>query len=413
LTAPAFAGDEQRTLQDWLADEYEIDLSGFLEARNGWRLDTDLDQKDASLAETRLQLDLGTYLGWGSMKLKGDLVGDAVEEEMRGELREGNLLFSPRDNLDIKAGRQTLTWGTGDLLFVNDIFPKDWESFFIGRDAEYLKVPSDAVKASLFFQAVNLDLVWMAPPNNSTFIDGSRLSYWNGFLGRQAGREAILVADERNRFFADSELALRLFKNINGTEYALYGSYGFWSTPEGSDPISGRLVYPQLAVYGASIRNPVAGGIGNLEVGYYDSLDDQSGADPFLRNSEWRFLGGFERELARDFTGGLQYYLEWKQDYGQYERNLPVGMPKEDEFRHLMTLRLTRLAFNQNLALSFFAYYSPTDKDAYLRPNIHYKLTDHWSVEAGGNLFFGSRPHTFFGQFEDNTNLYAGVRRSF
>jgi hypothetical protein len=68
---------------------------------------------------------------------------------------------------------------------------------------------------------------------------------------------------------------------------------------------------------------------------------------------------------------------------------------------------------NQNLVLSLFAYYSPSDNDAYLRPHVRYKINDHWMVEAGGNLFQGAWNQTFFGQFENNSNVYAGVRFSF
>jgi len=32
---------------------------------------------------------------------------------------------------------------------------------------------------------------------------------------------------------------------------------------------------------------------------------------------------------------------------------------------------------------------------------------------AGGNLFLGENDWTFFGQFEDNSNLYAAVRYAF
>ena len=63
-------------------------------------------------------------------------------------LREGYISYYPSSFYEIKAGRQVLTWGTGDLIFINDRFPKDYESFYSGRDMEYLKVPSDAVKIS-------------------------------------------------------------------------------------------------------------------------------------------------------------------------------------------------------------------------------------------------------------------------
>jgi hypothetical protein len=100
-------------------------------------------------------------------------------------------------------------------------------------------------------------------------------------------------------------------------------------------------------------------------------------------------------------------------DYPEYESSLPPGAVQKDEYRHILTLRLTRLMMNQNLKLSLFAYYSPSDEDSYFRPKIHYKVSDRWSIEAGGNIFSGEDEHTFFNQFESNTNAFAGVRYSF
>lgn len=395
---------------DWLYDRYETELYGFVEVRQGWRLQDDPFEKDESISEVRMQLNLSKEFGWGIGKFKGDLAGDRVLKEVRGEMRELNLIFSPVDYIDVKAGRQIQTWGTGDLLFINDLFPKDWESFFIGRDDEYLKAPSNGIRASIFFDLINIDLSYSPVFNGSTYIDGSRLSYWNGT--RIAGRNSIFNDHERNRFFHDDEISLRLSKTISGIELALYGYEGFWQTPEGIDPDTGKGIYPRLRSMGGSLRASIIGGIGNIEAGYYDSYQDSDGSDPLIRNSEARFLGGYERELGRDFTGGFQYYLEWMIDYSEYVSSLP-GAVQKNEYRHVLTLRLTRLMMNQNLKLSLFAYYSPSDKDAYIRPKIHYKVSDRWSVDAGGNIFSGKDDHTFFAQFEDNTNAYAGARYSF
>jgi hypothetical protein len=68
---------------------------------------------------------------------------------------------------------------------------------------------------------------------------------------------------------------------------------------------------------------------------------------------------------------------------------------------------------NQNLIMSLFSYYSPSDQDVYLRANGRYKLTDSLSAEIGVNVFSGSSSHTFFGQFENNTNAFVGLRSSF
>ena len=408
FTAPAAAF----TFQDQLYDKYGVELHGFIELRQGWRLQDDPYEKKTSISEGRFQLDLDKDFGRAILKLKGDIVGDLVEEEGRGELPEFNLAFSPLEMMDLKIGRQTLTWGTGDLLFINDLFPKDWQSFFIGRDDEYLKAPTDSLKVSVFFDFANLDLVYSPVFNGSEYIDGSRLSYWNSILGRTAGQDFVFPAQERNTFFEDNEVALRVSKTISSIELALYSYYGYWKTPEGYDPIAAKLVYPRLAVFGASVRRPVLSGIGNFEIGYYNSKDDPDGDDPFTRNSEFRLLTGFERELAKNFTGGFQYYLEWMLNYDAYVQSLN-GAPQRDEHRHVLTLRLTKLLLNQNLKLSLFTYYSPSDRDAYLRPKVHYKVTDVWAVEVGGNIFLGAEDYTFFGQFQDNTNAYAGVRRSF
>ena len=137
------------------------------------------------------------------------------------------------------------------------------------------------------------------------------------------------------------------------------------------------------------------------------------GANPFINNSELRFLVGYEQDLGHELTMGVQYYVEHMLDYDDYRRTLPAGSHPRDENRHVVTLRLTKLLMNQNLRLSMFVYYSPSDHDAYLRPSVNYKVNDHWTLEAGANVFTGDRSHTFFGQFERDTNVYLAARYSF
>jgi hypothetical protein len=412
LSLPAWA-EGLEDLRDLLYDQYEIDIYGFLEARGGARLQENPYEKNTSIGEMRLQTDLSRLFDWGELKIKFDLLGDTVLEEVDADLRDLYLSFSPLDMMDIKVGRQILTWGTGDLLFVADFFPKDWVSFFIGRDTEYLKSPSDAARISLFFDLFNLELVYVPKFDGSVYVDGSRLSYWNPLLGRIAGRDFVFHDHRPDDFGTHSEYALRLSKNIEGMELALYGYNGFWQTPEGVDPAGPRLIYPDLSIVAASIRDAWLGGITHLELGYYDSRDDGSGENPNIRNSEFRLLAGYERELGQDYTGGVQYYLEYMQEYEEYKRHLPEEMNKKDEYRHVLTLRLTKLLMNQNLTLSFFTYYSPSDADGYIRPKMNYKINDQWTAEVGGNIFFGSDDHTFFGQFKKNTNAYAGIHFSF
>jgi len=390
-----------------------MDVHGFYEIRSGYRTRKDKFEKDMSIMETRLQLDIAAYNDWADFKVKGDIIGDLVTEEGDFDLREANMSASPFEFMDVKVGRQVLTWGTGDLIFINDLFPKDWQSFFIGRDTEYLKAPSDAVKASIFGDLANVDFVYTPQFDSDRFISGERISFWDGNVLRLAGRDRIVHTNKPNRWFRDDEFAVRAYKNINNYEYALYGYWGYWKSPGGQTAGSNpQATFPDLNVYGASVRGNVGKGIGNLEFGYYESADDLNGTNPLVNNSQLRFLAGYSQEVGKELTAGVQYYVEHMQDYGAYLDNLPGG-PAADRDRSVVTFRLTKLLMEQTVMLSLFTYYSPTDKDAYLRPRINYKVTDDLALECGANIFFGDHPNTFFGQFQNDSNIYTAIRYTF
>ncbi len=398
--------------EDWRKD-LPFDLNGFVEGGLGIRTQNDPNQHhDVNYAELRLQLEASRALESAEFKFRLDLFRDEALHEFNADLREAHVLLTPSDVLDLKIGRQILTWGTGDLLFLNDLFPKDFQSFFIGREESYLKAPSDSVKSSFYFEMFNLDLVWNPLFNSDRFVNGERLSFFNPFLGRKTGEREELSSREPETWFKDSEIHLRAFKNVKGYELALYGYYGFFKNPGGFNP-AGEATFPRLAVYGASIRGNVLKGIGNMEIAYYDSLKDSRGTNPLVNNSQFRFLVGYTQELLPDFNIGFQYYLEHMVHHARFMQNLPAGAFAQDENRHTLTVRLTQLLLQQNLRLSLFTFYVPSDGEAYLRPMAHYKVSDAWSATVGGNIFTGDGQSTFFGQLDDNSNVYARARYSY
>lgn len=400
-------------------------LTGFWETRVGARTQHDPYERTASIAESRLRLELDRQVEMFVFKAKADLLADTLAhshepdlERGRGmlDLREVSAAVSPLSWLDVKVGRQVLTWGTGDLLFVNDLFPKDWVSFFVGRDDEYLKAPSDALRVGVFTDVVNIDLVYTPRFDPDRFLTGERVSFYNQNLGRRSGRDAIQDPDVPDTWFDDAEFAGRVYKNVEGVELAGYLYSGRWKSPGGFDPLQLRATFPRLTVYGLSARGQLGGGIANLELGYYDSRQDRSGRDPLVENSQLRVLAGYERdlpELAESLTVGVQYYLEAMMQHDSYVATLPGGVPARDQLRHVVTVRVTRLLLDQRLRLSLFGYFSPSDRDMYLRPNASYTIDDSWSVTVGGNVFAGDEQHTFFGQFDRNSNVFAAVRLSF
>lgn len=400
----------------------DLEPHGFLEFRLGARLQADPHQDRGSLVESRFQLELSHNNRYVTLQMRSDLYWDGVISQAGVDLEQGQgwldlrelyALTTPTRWLDLKVGRQILTWGTGDLVFINDLFPKDWQSFLIGRDTTYLKAPSDAVFASLFPSWANIDLVYTPRFDADRYIRGQRVSYFNPLVNTITGQNAVLTTEQPNDWIDDDEIALRIYRNLKGWELAGYFYDGFWKSPGGFNPETGNARFPELQTWGMSARGNLSAGLLNVELGYLKSKEDETGTNAFANNSEVRWLLGYEQELASNLTGGFQYYAEQTLDYAGYLDGLPNRETAKAEIRHNITARLTYLALNQNLELSLFVYGSPNEHDVYVRPRLNYKVSQNGALFMGGNVFRGEDDHTFFGQFEEASNLYAGWRMSF
>jgi hypothetical protein len=125
---------------------------------------------------------------------------------------------------------------------------------------------------------------------------------------------------------------------------------------------------------------------------------------------------GYERQvpgIAPDLNLWAQYYVEYLPQHAAYLSTLPEGAPARKEFRHLLTLRVTKLLFRQSMRATLLAVYSPSDKDGYLNPSISYKVADCCSLAVGGNFFLGIDDYTFLNQLQNNANAYAALQYGF
>ena len=392
-----------------------LPVTGFVEVRLGQRLKASPGFSDSTLAEARLQLDWQEEILDGvSLAAAVDLLADGVASGRSFDWEKGdgwfdarslNIAFSPLAQVDLKLGRQVATWGVGDLLFINDLFPKDWNAFFLGRDLEYLKAPQDSARVSYYSDLANFDLVYSPRFEPDRFIDGERLSFWDAASGAISTVARPMAVEIPGDSLEEDELHLRVSRMIGRFEASFYGYRGFWKSPAGVDLESGRALFPRLDVWGVSARGPLGKGILSAEWGAYDSRDDRSGSDPTIRNSELRLLLGYEQEIGNEFTGSVQYYVERTRDW------LASGSGS-DRDRDLVTLRLRKMLWRQTLTLNGFVFYSPSQEDRYLRLSASWQASDDWRFDLGANLF-GGEASSFFGQFDGNENAYLAVRRSF
>lgn len=396
--------------EDWGDDDEAAAWAGFIEAGLGTRLHSDplLDERN-TLEEVRWRIESEWQPGAATVSFKADAAYDGIEAGWDAEIRDLTAAFTLAEDYDLKLGRQVQTWGTGDLLFLNDLFPKDFVSFFAGRDDEYLKAAGNAIRVTRFSEMINVDFAWTPVFEPDVYLTGERYSFFSPLAGENIAPRPPLTAVEPDEKPANGEFALRLFRTFESREIALYAYRGFFKQPTA---LTANLepTFAPLTAIGASLRQPLGPGLLNVEGSYYRSRDDRDGSDPFVPNDQLRMLAGYEWEARPNFTVGLQYYLEWTGDHSRLIDNSPSPEFEPDEFRHLLTNRLTYRAGRDKHTLSLFTFFSPSDSDFYLRPSYSYRHSDEWSLTAGGNLFGGSDAHTFFSQLQDASNLYLRVR---
>src|SRR5712691_3024581 len=356
-------------------------------------------------ADLRGELDVEGKNTAGNARFLGrfELLRDFALDETHLSPREiyGDLRS---EKLAARLGRQVITWGVGDLLFINDTFSKDPVALFTGQPLEYIKLGSDALKLNAYPAPANLELVIAEfRPDN---IPTSRRFVLADPLPAGLPRRTEEPGNNRE----DLEISGRVFGYYDNWELAGYASRTNYHTPA-RRVTGGEIVstFPRLNTVGASLTGPALKGVLSLEAGYYDSPQDPDGRDPSIENSQFRNLIGYSRQVWDDTTVGVQLYGEWMRNYSAYRETLPAGFPAKDYLRKVATFRYTQLFAHQTVSFNVFAFVGLSEKDRYIIPSLRYASSDNLWAEIGANVFGGKRNGTF-GSLQDNNNVYLTVR---
>ncbi len=391
------------------ADTY---LSGFLQALYGGGTGGDNPtSSDLTASETRLQLRMESFSDAAEFFGRADLVyDDYYNSDIEIELREGFVKFKLGKAFDFKIGRQIITWGTGDLIFINDVFAKDYISFFNGRDDQYLKAPQNALRMEFYTGLGTFSTVYSPRFAPNRVPTGRRFSYFNPLVGRIVGGDGYIFAGiEPEARFKNGEVAFRYGRYFGSVDMALYAYHGFYKNPLAMNMADSSAYFPKLNIFGASLRFPALGGIAWIESGYYYSREDKDGGNSFAPNSKFSSLLGFERQLTPTLTANVQYQNEQMMVYDIYKAKLMPVMIAADEMYHQLTTRITKLLMMENLAISLFVFISPNEEDFYGRFNVSYKYSDALTMAIGTNLFDGDYEYSSFGSFKKNDNVFIKV----
>ncbi len=386
----------------------EISMHGF--ALGTYTFQTAKEDKNIVSSEKILRLDISSMSdsGQAGFKAKTDFIHDGLKRESMMDLREAYIDIFGK-SFDLRAGKQVITWGAGDLVFINDIFPKSWDAFYSGKDMEYLKLGTESLKLGLYPEFFSLEVILMPAFQPDEMPSREKFIFADPFSGITERR--VNMPDKK---LDDMETALRIYRRAGNGDISLYAYSGYYHSPSAiADTSSVTYFHPPLKVYGASYQINSMGGVISLEAGYYDSRDDEKGSDPIVENSKYKYLLGYGRQITENLHLGAQYYSEIMRNYQKYKDNLPSGFSLEHKIKQTVTLRLTQFLKYETWKLSLFGFYGIDEKDYMLIPEASYKMTDELSLVLGGNVIEGDKDYTSFGRFKENDNVYMRIKYDF
>ena len=440
-----FADDFADAGAEEVAAPKGLELTGYLSVERAGRTDKNSDfSGDWLLNQTRIRLQTNQSSDLASFNAKFDFVEDAVSKETRLEVREAKITVTPLEWMDLSLGKQVNTWGVGDMLFINDLFPKNWDAMFLGQDMEFMKNPATSYRMSVYLGAFTWDVVShpeFAPdttPNGCTlavYNPNSLLDSTQATIAQNTaacGTEA--ASDVKTGAYGQGELANRVKAQFGGFELALYSYKGFYKNPQGMLLSDGQLspIYPRLEAAGISLEGQLGVGIFSFEAGKYDSLDDPDGNDPLITNGMTKSLIGYRMDISRNFSFGLQAYQEQMVDYDQYELGIKgmyqqMGLTeaqameqnaykyRKEEVHTTQTLRVTFKAQQETLWINLFGYSRPQDKDSFVKLDLTKRMNDQVKFVVGANLFNGddNYPDREFGMLKDQDNGFMRLQYNY
>ena len=422
LEEPVEPAPERRERLDDEA-ESRLHLSGNLRNETAFRLSPP-DQ----LSKLRT---LGYLAGTGqwseefSYKVSGRLWYDAVydmtdhyprpvedDQKKDGELRDTYVDFSHQD-WDVRLGKQQIVWGEAVGLFYADVVnAKDLREFVL-PDFEFIRIPEWSSDVEYTHESFHAELIWLPfPEMDKVGRPGSEYA----FVQPAPPGAQVVYGPESDpaQSLGNSEVGGRLSYQVAGWDFGAFhlrtwDKFPVYTVSEQPGEVALTATHPRLTLDGATFSKEVNEVVLKGEFIYnwqkYFQSTDPSNPTGIVPKDFMDCLLGADYV----FPGKLDTALQLGQ---RIIRNYQPDLFQQREVRTLVTLWLKRPFWDDQLEPEVILVKDLNSTDAMVRPKISYKLTSHWRITLGVDLF-GGAPDGLFGEFADRNRGYTELRYDF
>lgn len=395
--------------KDAPADKTQADWSGLTKLRPYFSLTW-----DAKLGEnwkTRISGKAFYDLAYG-MKDSETFSDEVLSElEKEAELREIYLEGSPFGNLDIKLGKQIVSWGVANSLRVVDVLNPTDDREFGMTDLEDIRLPINMTKLDYYIGDLKLEAVAVHEIKfNKSAPFGSDFN-----PSTQKINEVIPESSAEN-----TEYGLALIGTFSGWDASLHWAQYFDDTAHfkitkvtfipglGAVPTLEQR-HSRLTMGGATLSIPSGNFIWKAEAAKLQGMEFALVTDKTFSRTD--VLVGSEYSGWSDTSLTLEFGVQHLNDF---DVKLEESPDSQLEDRIATTVSFMQDYINQTLHLSLVGMMiGKSGQDGGLnRMSLEYDVMDAFSV-TGGVMLYQPGENAYFQNLNENDRIFFEVRYSF
>jgi hypothetical protein len=375
---------------------------------------------EMSISETKVKFELTSNTGESvAFRALSYYTHDGLTRSGVLELQEGYLDYYS-NLVDIRFGKQIITWGKADELNPTDVLcPQNMGNIL--EDKALRKIGLVFFKSDWDLGFTTLTAIWKPefnplrlPPLNSR---------WSFFS--IPGVESLPEPIFPNHELKNTEWAFKLSQTIDRFDFTVSWfdgwdyifTPGITINPGTQKPQVTSLVFHRTRMIGADFAS-VAGSFGFWgEAGYF-LTEDEDGNNPNIKNPYTQFVIGADYDFGNNVRLNVQYYQEIitkidNDDEETSEENFISKLGLNLPLQQAISCRIEK-KFGEGDAhrVELLTLYDPKHPGIMLIPKLAYSPEDAFVVEIGGALFSG-KSSSLFGRFQNNDELYLKGTFSF
>lgn len=383
-----------------------VGVKGFIDTYHALRIES---PNDWMASRSRVRGELTVEKGNAGMFVSANAVYNSLLKDQSGFFLREAYLYYGKSSLDIRAGRQIITWGVADAIRLTDIIsPMDFTEF-LTQDYDDIRIPVNGIRVRYTRPKWSAEAI-MIPVSSFYELSTDSDNPWAVNLPGVAVPYSINLDNMPEKQFRNMEYGGRIGAYLSGVDFNLYALRTWNKMPvfrktiaaDGSLSCDGE--YRRMTMLGADLSIPLGKFVVRAEAAEYlgEAQEPVVNADVVTRNST-NALIGVDWYAGNDWQLGLQYshkYISGKMSGISSYKN--SGMA---------TVRISKDLLHNTLSISNFGYVDVANGGVYNRLYADYALTDQIHAFLGYDFFHADKGQ--FVMYDCNSEVWIKLKYSF